>query len=231
MFRNKEFRDFYISSVGPINSANSYVSYLNKVNSELIKKGWIGLDEAILERGSDKVLEWAMNVQISPVQKTTSHARSALKKYIEFYKSTPLLNQEIISQNDEPSPDVGSIFRLEKEMQHSVRKQLDSLEAGLVAIDNGSEYVVSTGKIDILAKDANGKHVVIELKAGSCPDSALTQALGYAQDILDEVDDAREVRVLIIASEFKPRILAAAKRIPDIQLRKYEFSLNFSNVT
>jgi RecB family endonuclease NucS len=230
MFRNKEFRDFYIVSGGSVNSANSYVSNLNKVNSELVKIGWGGLDEALLERGSNKVLEWAMNVQISPVQKTTGDARSALKKYIEFHETSPSVKKEITIMSDEPLPDVGSIFQLEKEMQHSVRKQLDRLEAGLVAIDNGNEYVVSTGRIDILAKDVNGKHVIIELKAGICPSGALEQALGYAQDVLNEVDDASDVRVFIIASEFKPRILAAAKLIPVIQLRKYEFSLSFNEV-
>ncbi len=230
MFRNKEFRDFYINSGGSSLSANSYVSNLNKINAALIGNNWNGLDEAITSRGADAIIDWAKSTSSHPFDKYPSDLRSSLKKYIDFYQKAQSLNQEINTVLDEPVPDVGSIFQLEKEMQHSVRKQLGRLEAGLVAVDNGIEYVVSTGRIDILAKDANGKHVIIELKAGICPSGALEQALGYAQDVLNEVDDASDVRVFIIASEFKPRILAAAKLIPVIQLRKYEFSLSFNEV-
>jgi hypothetical protein len=229
MFRINKFKEFYILG-GSRGSANSYVSYLNAVNAKLVEMGWGGLDEAIHEHGSSKVSEWASCTQISDCEVKTGKARYALKKYIEFYENTSFIKEDKTEINEDPLPDVSSIFQLEKEMQHSVRKQLDRLEAGLVAVDNGSEYVVSTGKIDIFAKDTNGKHVIIELKAGSCPDSALAQALGYAQDVLDEVDDATDVRVFIVASEFKPRILAAAKLIPVIQLRKYEFSLSFNEV-
>ncbi len=229
MFRINEFKEFYILG-GSRGSAKSYVSYLNAVNAKLVEMGWGGLDEAIQEHGSSKVSEWALRTQISDCEDKTGKARSALKKYIEFYENTSFIKEDKTEINEDPSPDVGSIFLLEKEMQHSVRKQLDRLEEGLVAVDNGSEYIVSTGKIDILAKDANGKHVVIELKAGSCPKGTLEQALGYAQNVEDEIEGVSGVRVIVIASEFKPRILAAAKRIPDIQLRKYEFSLSFSDV-
>jgi len=111
-------------------------------------------------------------------------------------------------------------------MHAAVRRQLSNIEPGLVENDGGSEVGVSTGYIDILARDAANKLVVIELKAGKCPAGAMEQALGYAQALSDVRNEP--VRVLLIASEFSDRIKAAAKRTVDLQLLTYEFSLKFN---
>lgn len=39
--------------------------------------------------------------------------------------------------------------------------------------DKLMEWAAGTGRIDVLAKDRNGHHDVIELKAGACPPGAL----------------------------------------------------------
>jgi len=41
------------------------------------------------------------------------------------------------------------------------------LEPGLEIIDGGKEPITEAGKIDITARDASGKLVVVELKAGA----------------------------------------------------------------
>jgi RecB family endonuclease NucS len=130
----------------------------------------------------------------------------------------------------DPPPEPGIAFRLEHDMQRALRAELDKLEPGLVEADGGREYRVSTGEIDILARDATGAFVVIELKAGRCPAGALEQVLGYAQALREERDDAGSVRIFLIAAEFSDRIRAAARMIPGVMLRSYRFSLRFQDV-
>lgn len=112
-------------------------------------------------------------------------------------------------------------------MHAAVRQQLANIEPGMTEADDGKETMVSTGYIDIVARDASNKLVVIELKAGKCPAGAMEQALGYAEALADERKE--DVRVLLIASEFPDRIKAASRRTRDLKLLKYQFSLRFSD--
>ena len=112
-------------------------------------------------------------------------------------------------------------------MQAQVRKQLANVEPGLVAIDDGKEAVVPTGRINILARDAQGRTVVIELKAGKCPPGALEQLLAYAYDV--EQEQGGEVRAMLVAGSFTDRLRAAARRAGNVDLKTYAYSLNFTS--
>ena len=92
------------------------------------------------------------------------------------------------------------ILHYEKELKTLLRRQLDKVEPGLVAADNGQEREVASGRIDITARDADGNLVVIELKAGPCPAGALEQVLGYSSDLEEET--GTRCRAVIVASEF-----------------------------
>jgi RecB family endonuclease NucS len=111
------------------------------------------------------------------------------------------------------------IFQYEKELKHSLRQRLELVEPGLKAADGGREREVATGKIDITAEDVNGNYVVIELKAGTCPTGALEQVLGYSADL--EAETGKPCRAVIVASDFPPRIRAAAKRANEVYLVTY----------
>ena len=229
-FRSAEFKSFFVNEGGAKEtSANYYASYLKRIDEALG-----GLDEAIAAKGSDKLMEWAAGTSQPPFDTKPSNPRSVLKKYLQFHINAQAPDGEIereLAANEEPPPAPGTVFQLEKEMQRAVRRQLDRLEPGLIAADGGVEYIVATGRIDVLAKDKNGNHVVIELKAGACPSGALEQALGYAQSLSDDRKDIALVRVMLIAAEFSDRMRAAAKRIPNCELKQYEFSLQFKEVT
>lgn len=112
------------------------------------------------------------------------------------------------------------IFHYEKELKDAVRRQLLLVEPGLVEADGGRERSVATGKIDITARDRNGYFVVIELKAGPCPNGALEQVLAYSSDL--ESESGVPCRAVLVASQFSERLRAAARRASNVALITYE---------
>lgn len=226
-YRAGDFRAYLLASGIATSTASSYASYLGRINTSID-----GLDEAVAQRGAAEVQRWAESATVSPFDRPSrSDALSALRKYLVFHATAPSVG-EFEAHLDEPADPISStaVFQVEREMQVAVRGQLDRLEPGLAAIDEGREIAVSTGRIDILAKDVEGRHVVIELKAGRCPAGALEQALGYAQALSEERDGVTSVRVVLIAAEFSDRMRAAARAVPYVSLRTYQFSLQFQEV-
>jgi len=226
MYRVSEFKDYFLNTVGgKRNSYNTYNSYLSRIDGAIG-----GLDEAIARDGLDAVINWGQTTAAGPFLTYPSHARSVLKRYLQFAVEVRTPPDETQTELDDPIAEAemaeGVVFKLEREMQAAVRKQLSALEQGLIEADGGQEITVATGRIDILAKDRDGKLVVIELKAGACPPGALEQTLGYAEALSEERGEP--VRAYLIAAEFSDRIRAAAKRVTGLQLRSYEFSLRFA---
>jgi hypothetical protein len=227
-YQTEAFREYFISTVGAKESSYyTYNSYLQRIDKALH-----GLDEALKRDGSEKVLEWARTTEESPFDAYPSHAKSVLKRYVQFLidaeTPTPPEQTGVEDTDDELEP-TGLAFKLEREMQAGVRRQLANLEPGLLEADGGTERRVATGSIDIVAKDNVGCLVAIELKAGQCPAGAMEQVLGYAEALSNEENGA-PVRAILIASDFPDRIRAAAKRVRDLKLVTYEFSLKFKEL-
>ena len=228
MYHADEFKEYFSKTVKAApNTVNTYNSYLSRID-KLVG----GLDEKVSREGIDATLAWSCTATAPPFDTYPSQARSVLKRYLNFLielqnpdEDEELTESEAEQGLDEPK---GLAFRLEKEMQAAVRRQLGNLEQGLVEADNGSETSVATGSVDIVARDKFGKFVVIELKAGRCPSGAMEQALGYGQSLSEERNE--EVRVMLIASDFPDRIRAAAKRTIGLTLVTYEFSLRFNQI-
>jgi len=227
MYRAEEFKAYFLNEIGAKpNSLNTYNSFLNRIDRAIG-----GLDEKIQKDGIDSVLSWSKTTNVGPFETYPSHARSVVKRYIQFVlssRSDDDEDEDNVLGEDEESPASGLVFRLEREMQAAVRKQLEMLEPGLNEADGGSEIALPTGRPDIVAEDENGTLVVIELKAGACPSGALEQVLGYAEALSE--DRGKPVRAYLVASEFSDRIRAAAKRVRDLELRTYEFSMQFHSV-
>ena len=227
MYQVEEFRDYFTNKKSTNKSTfNTYNSYLQRIDRAIG-----GLDEYIALNGADKTIGWGKLNREPPFDSYPSHARSVLKCYLEFKFDAANPTEEIddeISQDAKLEDTGGLAFKIEKEMQTAIRKQLTNIESGLVEADGGQERRVATGSIDIVARDQNGGLVAIELKAGKCPPGALEQLLGYAEALQDE--ERSEVRGILIAAEFSDRLLAAAKRTKNTKLLTYEFSLKFSGV-
>lgn len=226
MYRQDDFRSYFVGQFGASQGTfNTYNSYLNRID-QLIG----GLDERIAADGIEAVREWGSTQSAGPFENYPSQARSVLKRYLQFAfeaNSTEVSEEDVAASLVE-EPSSGVVFQLEREMQSAVRKQLGALESGLVEADGGSEMVVATGRVDIVAKDSKGDLVAIELKAGPCTPGALEQVLGYAQALEDE--KGLPVRAFLVASSFPDRIRAAAKRTKGLELRTYEFTMQFKAV-
>lgn len=235
MFRKEAFRRWATSRLSP-NSVTSYISSLNHVD-----RVYGGLDAKLKELGPSGFKKWYKTENFSSDRKTLTNTRAHLRKYREFHIETQQSGEPESDFHDEigveattepqlfPPGKEPRIFQLEQDLQAAVRAQLDKLEPGLVEDDGGREISVATGRIDIVARDKDGKPVAIELKAGPCPTGALEQVLGYAADLEDERGE--EVRAYLIAGSFSDRTRAAARRMTGLELRTYEFSLRFNALT
>jgi hypothetical protein len=116
-------------------------------------------------------------------------------------------------------------FGLERDLQIALRRNIDQLEPGLKIIDDGTERTVEAGRIDITAEDGNNKLVVIELKAVVAAPESVAQILAYMASV--EKEDQRLVRGILVAPDFHPRVVLAAKAVPNLQLKKYSFTFSF----
>src|SRR4051794_26815779 len=83
-----------------------------------------------------------------------------------------------VSEDDEIIDAIGTTLGLERDLQKALRQHIDSLERGLTIIDGQKEQSVTSGRIDITARDHKGETVVIELKAGEADRDAIGQILG-----------------------------------------------------
>ena len=222
MYRKEEFRKWFAARGYQPTTVSAHITTLNRID-EMDQ----GLDERLNSLGTDGILKWAKTANTGPFETYASNTRSALNRYIEF--SIAAQSPAEIDEVEDNSIAAPTLFQLEREMQAAVRKQLHKLEPGLVEDDGGSEVVVSTGKIDIVARDKQQRLVAIELKAGPCPTGAIEQVLGYAEALSSERKEP--VRAYLIAGQFSDRARAAAKRVRDLELRTYEFAITFNSLT
>ena len=116
---------------------------------------------------------------------------------------------------------------LEKDLHSYLATRVSEIENDLILADDGVEYQTDAGRIDILANDAKGNPVVIELKAGKAKDNALGQLLGYMGCLSTEPD----IRGILVASDFDKRVIYAAKGLPRIKLVKYKVSFELQEIT
>jgi endonuclease len=151
-------------------------------------------------------------------------ARTHLNYYARFCDSGPALRQPDPATPPDP---VASerLFSMEKDLESALRGNLAQLEAGLRLADGGVQRTVPSGRIDILAEDAQGL-VVIELKAVTAPRDAVAQVLAYMGDLAET--DPRPVRGILVAPDFDPRASAAARMVPGLRLVRYGFAFTFS---
>jgi hypothetical protein len=130
------------------------------------------------------------------------------------------------SDTDAEPPE--AILSLERDLNAALRQNISQLGQGIEIIDGGKERSVASGRIDILARFSDGTLLVIELKAVKAPRDAVAQVLAYMGDI--QAENGGEVRGLLIAPDFDPRAIAAARMVPGLRLKRYAFQFSFDDV-
>lgn len=122
-----------------------------------------------------------------------------------------------------------STLSLERDLESFIFQNLSSMENGLNPYEGslGRQYSVKSGRIDILAKDKDSNFVVLEIKAGTVNDSALTQILSYMADIKHELAGQKQVRGIIVGYDFSDKLVSASSLIPNVELKKYRVKFEF----
>ncbi|TGG92887.1 DUF91 domain-containing protein [Natronospirillum operosum] len=118
---------------------------------------------------------------------------------------------------------------LERDLHSYLARMPSDIEPGLQLVEGGVEYQTEAGRVDLLCNGSNGELVVIELKAGKARDAAVGQLLGYIGSV-QELEPNRPVRGVIVASDFDPRVVLAAKASSNIKLLKYRVAFQLDEV-
>jgi len=79
-----------------------------------------------------------------------------------------------------------------------------------------------------MGRDRDGAAVVIELKAGTADRDAIGQILAYMGDVMTT---EKAVRGVLIAGDFTPRAIAAARAAQNVELRRYGVRFSFATVS
>jgi hypothetical protein len=130
----------------------------------------------------------------------------------------------------EASPGDQSLSLLERDLQKVLARNLSLIEPGLAAAPGSQleEYQTDVGRIDLFCRDAQGKWVVVELKAGSAGDDAVGQVAGYMAWVRENVPGAEGVRGVLVCRNASDRVKAAIRMVPGLTLKKYEMSFTVS---
>lgn len=154
-----------------------------------------------------------------------SSYRSALRKYQLFCEERDTLPAAQSLPDVETAEAQALGFRYEQDLQTALVACIDQIEPGLRIAENGVERPVPSGRIDALAIDSAGHHVVIELKAVTAKREVLGQIAAYMADIEDETGD--RPRGILIAPDFDAKLLSGARMISGLSLMTYAFKFTF----
>ncbi len=161
--------------------------------------------------------------------------KSFLNQYLKFCLS---VNEDDldVEQDDaiitNEKADEKTIIALEAHLQAAFRENITQLDPTLKIIDGGEERKVDSGKIDVLARDGDGRFVVIELKAGTALGDVIGQTLGYMANIAEEEGQKKEnVRGIIVAGDFNKRVQSAVRLIDNLDLISYCYLFDFKKET
>jgi len=118
---------------------------------------------------------------------------------------------------------VETSISLERDIEDHLVRHLEGIEKGLTFV--GRQIVIDVGRIDILAQDAKGQRVVIEVKVGEAKDSAVGQIARYLGWYGRA--DGKPARGILVAAEFPEGVRYAATAIPNLTLIAYRVQFAF----
>lgn len=134
----------------------------------------------------------------------------------------------------EPTPG-SSEFLLEKDLQRYLAENLECVEPGLKLYEEdgirGFEFEAGGRRIDILAVDARGALVVLELKVSKGYDRVVGQLLRYVNWVRVEMaEPGQRVRGVIVCRSISEDLRLACAGMADIELMEYKLSVMVTKV-
>lgn len=157
-----------------------------------------------------------------------------IRNNLNMYKNAAKLYESFLKERIRPDPDstpsppeevIRQKLSLERDMEEALRRNISNLDPSLKIIDEGTQRAVDSGFIDITCEDNNGL-VVVELKTGKADSRAIGQILGYMGDLQEE-ENEKKVRGILVAHDFDKRAKAAARVVPTLTLKKYSIEFKF----
>lgn len=122
---------------------------------------------------------------------------------------------------------VESSLSLERDLEDQILSHLDLLEPGLTLVSR--QEASDIGRLDLLARDKEGRTVIIELKAGEAKDSSIGQVARYMGWYSEK--EGAPARAILVASGFAEPVRWAARAIPGLKLVTYRVQFAFEEAT
>lgn len=169
---------------------------------------------------------WPEGLEPSGKSMITAH----LRRKADYDELEDLEDDDDRIDEDEDS----AAFAYEADLRNFLSKNLGILEPGLelCEIDGrpGVEFQIDEGRIDILAKDVEGRYVVVELKLSRGRNRALGQLLYYMGWVDATLSDDRPCRGFVIAKEIGRDLVLACERTPGVELFTYSLQVTVNRV-
>ncbi|RVT84210.1 DUF91 domain-containing protein [Rhodobacteraceae bacterium CCMM004] len=150
--------------------------------------------------------------------------RTHLRKYLAYLDQRE--TADLIAEEVEADAGPAQRFRYEQDLEAALSRSLEQIEPGLTLVEQ--QRSLPSGLLDVLARDARGGLVAIELKAVTAKREVLGQIAAYMADLQDETGTLP--RGLIVAPEFDTKLISGARLIAGLGLLRYRFAFTFEPV-
>ena len=146
--------------------------------------------------------------------------------------AAPLSAAPVVSEPtppSEPAPEQSPAIAREREpdLRELVRANLALLEPGLTMTDGGPPTARDSGSSGIRATDRAGVPVIIEATTQAAGAELLVRLLALMGT--HQYDPAEPARGILIANRFSRELAAAARAVPNLELRTYRVTVAFGD--